>query len=80
MNKEGKAPLPIRSIPCLFQENNPDSTDSLILNLVLVYFHGNGEDIFHALELTSFLKQYLNLNVLSVEYPGYSTYPMPSNN
>ena len=43
-------------------------------NYIVIYFHGNGEDIFHSLTLTQFLAEYLNMKVLAVEYPGYSVY------
>jgi len=40
----------------------------------LIFFHGNAEDIFIAKELGEKLKDYLYMNVLIVEYPGYSIY------
>jgi len=43
-------------------------------NKILVYFHGNGEDIYLAYDLLSHIRNNLNIHVLAVEYPGYGLY------
>ncbi|EAR99030.2 alpha/beta superfamily hydrolase (macronuclear) [Tetrahymena thermophila SB210] len=55
-------------IPCLFLKSYSPS------NYVLIYFHGNGEDISLSYELTDHLRNTLKLNVLAVEYQGYGIY------
>ncbi|KAL4507253.1 hypothetical protein ABPG72_002046 [Tetrahymena utriculariae] len=55
-------------IPCLFLKSNSPS------NYVLIYFHGNGEDISLSYELTDHLRNALKINVLAVEYQGYGIY------
>ena len=39
-----------------------------------IYFHGNAEDIFVARDLADKLRFCFDLNILIVEYPGYSLY------
>jgi len=41
---------------------------------LLIYFHGNAEDIGLAMELLVFLKDMLKVHVLAMEYPGYGVY------
>ena len=55
-------------IPCLFYRN-PTSSNYLI------YFHGNSEHIFKIEHYGLDFRSYLDMNVLLVEYPGYSIYP-----
>mmetsp|Transcript_25355 Transcript_25355/g.22397 ORF Transcript_25355/g.22397 Transcript_25355/m.22397 type:complete len:152 (-) Transcript_25355:445-900(-) len=40
----------------------------------MIYFHGNGEDIYLAYDLLTHIRNNLNINVLAVEYPGYGLY------
>lgn len=40
----------------------------------LILFHGNAEDIFAARDIADVLRTNLFMNVLIVEYPGYSIY------
>ena len=47
-------------------EDRKDHTDR-----VLLYFHGNAEDLFHNLYFLQQLKQYFGVSVLAMEYPGY---------
>lgn len=54
-------------IPCLFFPLK-ETRDFLL------YFHGNSEDIFQSELIGSYLKSYLNMNVILIEYPGYSIY------
>ena len=55
-------------IPCLFYRN-PKSSNYLI------YFHGNSEHIFQIEFYGLDFRSYLDMNVILVEYPGYSIYP-----
>lgn len=41
---------------------------------VLIFFHGNAEDVGLSAELMEHLVDSLKLHVLSVEYPGYGIY------
>ena len=55
-------------IPCLFiQEYNQCSK-------FLIFFHGNAEDIFISELFGQLISENLNMNVIIVEYPGYSIY------
>ena len=54
-------------IPCLFFRN-PSSSNYLI------YFHGNSEHIFQIEHYGLDFRSYLDMNVIMVEYPGYSIY------
>jgi hypothetical protein len=55
-------------IPCLFYRN-PNSSNYLI------YFHGNSEHIFQIEYYGLDFRSYLDMNIIIVEYPGYSIYP-----
>jgi len=55
-------------VPCLFLPYEPGSTK------VLVYFHGNAEDIGLALPLLDILKNQLKVHIIAIEYPGYGIY------
>ena len=57
-------------IPCLFLL----AITKRISRNFLIYFHGNAEDIFGARDMGEKLRLNLNMNVLIVEYPGYSIY------
>ena len=54
-------------IPCLFLRNNESSN-------FLIYFHGNSEDIFGVENNGLYFKSNFNMNIIIVEYPGYSIY------
>ncbi len=41
---------------------------------MLIYFHGNAEDVGLASELLDFIRSLLKVHVLAVEYPGYGIY------
>jgi hypothetical protein len=41
---------------------------------MLIYFHGNAEDVGLSYEMLDHLRSSLKLNVLAVEYPGYGIY------
>ncbi|KRX09336.1 hypothetical protein PPERSA_09220 [Pseudocohnilembus persalinus] len=58
-----KSPIPCLYLP--FQEGS----DS-----ILIYFHGNAEDLGYSYDFANALRKNLQINVLSVEYPGYGAY------
>lgn len=41
---------------------------------LLIYFHGNAEDLGLSYELVDHLRTSLEMHVMSVEYPGYGAY------
>ena len=55
-------------IPCLFIQEYEQRSKFLI------FFHGNSEDIFISELLGQYLSEFLKMNVIIVEYPGYSIY------
>ena len=44
---------------------------------VLIFFHGNGEDLGTAYQLCDQIRSSLDLNVFGVEYPNYGVYEDP---
>ena len=68
--KQSKDKLSQESIPCLFL-HPPDlnKTKNFIIS-----FHGNAEDIFSAKIFAESLYKKTLMNVIMVEYPGYSIY------
>ena len=54
-------------IPCMFYRNKNSQN-------IMICFHGNSEDIFTTETYALDLRSYLNMNILFVEYPGYSLY------
>lgn len=54
--------------PCIFMQHLLGSSK------LLLYFHGNAEDIGLAYDLCSQLRYHLKVHVLIVEYPGYGLY------
>ena len=68
-NEDIPKPNEEKYIPCLFViEYNCSSN-------FLIYFHGNAEDIFSCELLGFHLSSELHMNIIIVEYPGYSIYP-----
>ena len=41
---------------------------------VIIYFHGNAEDVGHGYFINEILKKAANAHVISIEYPGYGVY------
>ena len=41
---------------------------------VIIYFHGNAEDVGHGFYVNEILKKAANAHVISIEYPGYGVY------
>ena len=66
----------IEYIPCLFL---PDRTGRKSKNFLLL-FHGNAEDIFQARSLGEKFRDYLYMNIIIMEYPGYSIYKSSEKN
>lgn len=58
----------IDHIPCLFLPYDEGSSK------IVIYFHGNAEDIGLAFDLLYLVGQKLQMHVLAVEYPGYGLY------
>ena len=75
IEKEDNNPSPKNYIPCMFYRNINSQN-------FLICFHGNSEDIFTTETFGLDFRSYLNMNVLFVEYPGYSLYldPKPESN
>lgn len=55
-------------IPCLFVRSVEPS------EVIMVYFHGNAEDIGKNKEFMTLISKCLKIHVLAVEYPGYGIY------
>lgn len=71
-------PKPIQKesyIPSLFLINEVKK----ISENFLIFFHGNGEDIFGARNICEKLKEKLKMNTLIVEYQSYSIYNYETN-
>eukprot|EP00826_Nyctotherus_ovalis_P051345 TRINITY_DN6411_c0_g1_i3.p1 TRINITY_DN6411_c0_g1~~TRINITY_DN6411_c0_g1_i3.p1 ORF type:complete len:316 (+),score=13.58 TRINITY_DN6411_c0_g1_i3:116-1063(+) len=58
-----------KHIPCLYISSEHPSSK------LLVYFHGNAEDVGQTCGLLETLSNYLNVHVLAMEYPSYGIYP-----
>ncbi|CAI2375165.1 unnamed protein product [Moneuplotes crassus] len=56
-------------IPCLFLPYTQGSTK------IMIYFHGNAEDLGQAYQLLNHIRNTLKLHVIAVEFPGYGIYP-----
>ena len=59
----------IEHIPCLLLKDLKSKSKNFLL-----FFHGNAEDIFGAKVMADKLRMKLNINILIIEYPGYSLY------
>ncbi len=57
-----------KEIPCLFFPQAHGTSK------ILLFFHGNAEDVGIAAELLDYLRSMLMVHVLAVEYPGYGVY------
>ena len=56
------------TIPCMYTPYRFGSSK------LMIYFHGNAEDIGLAQELLTYIRDNMKINLLSVEYPGYGIY------
>ena len=54
------------NIPCWLEKCESDK--------LVVFFHGNAEDIGISYDFIKIMTQYLKVNVLAMEYPGYGIY------
>ena len=66
MVKQSKRP----PIPCLYLKEKTVGSSKL-----LIYFHGNAEDVGLSYRDLDLLKKSLKINILAMEYPGYGVYP-----
>ena len=55
-------------IPCLYLPYQNGSSK------ILLYFHGNAEDVGISYEMLDHFRNSLKINVLAMEYPGYGVY------
>lgn len=55
-------------IPCLFVPSDVGG------NKLVLYFHGNAEDVGLAFDLIATFGELMQMHVLAVEYPGYGLY------
>jgi pimeloyl-ACP methyl ester carboxylesterase len=56
------------SIPCFLLQSKEGSSK------VIIYFHGNAEDLGLSFEILDTLRCVLKVHILAVEYPGYGVY------
>lgn len=56
------------SIPCLMLKSEEGS------NKIMLYFHGNAEDLKLSYELIDLFRTVLHIHVIAVEFPGYGLY------
>ncbi len=61
----GKEP---HHIPCLYMPVHSGSSK------VLLYFHGNAEDLGNTYDLLKLMRDYLGIHMIAVEYPNYGIY------
>ena len=59
-----------KHIPCIFIR---DRSSRLSKNFI-IFFHGNAEDVFSARSIGYSLYKKIGMNIIIVEYPGYSIY------
>lgn len=57
-------------VPCLFLPNKSSEPTSKIV----IYFHGNAEDVGLASEMLDYIRYMMHVHILAVEYPGYGIY------
>jgi abhydrolase domain-containing protein 17 len=58
----------VQSIPCFLLQYLEGSSK------LMIYFHGNAEDLGLSYEIVDMLRSVLHMHVLAVEYPGYGVY------
>lgn len=56
-------------VPCLFLPCIRSQSNKLI-----IFFHGNGEDLGTTYQLCDIIRTELQINLLAVEYPAYGVY------
>ena len=55
-------------IPCLYMPYAMGSSK------LMIYFHANAEDVVLSNELLDYVRAFLRVNILAIEYPGYGLY------
>ena len=68
--------LGLYSHPHSTKNDSVTSIDPYKLKLI-VFFHGNAEDLGISYEMLDHLRTALKINVIAVEYPGYGVYEDP---
>lgn len=63
-------PVPHSCIPCLFIDSDPDRPKGK----VLLYFHGNAEDLGITFTQLLLLRDILGVRIIAMEYRGYGLY------
>ena len=58
-------------VPCLYLPYLKGS------NKLIIFFHGNAEDLGISYEMLDHMRSALKINVLAVEYPSYGVYTDP---
>ena len=58
----------VEHIPCLYLPHEEGG------NKIVLYFHGNAEDIGLAFDLLYLFGQRMEMHVMAIEYPGYGLY------
>lgn len=58
-------------VPCLYLPYLKGS------NKLILFFHGNAEDLGISYEMLDHLRTALKINVMGIEYPGYGVYEDP---
>ena len=57
----------LSGVPCLLMPVKESTA-------VILYFHGNAEDLGHSAIVCKMLQRFFNAHVVAVEYPGYGVY------
>ena len=65
-SSESKDYVPCLFLPCLKGSNK-----------LIIFFHGNAEDLGISYEMLDHMRTALMINILAVEYPGYGIYMDP---
>lgn len=60
-------------MPCLYLDSMVGS------KYLIIYFHASGEDIKTSKGLLNYIRNSYQVNVLAMEYPGYSIYKGSAN-
>lgn len=68
INDESDKIKSLGHIPCLYLDSHVNSP------ILMIFFHGNGEDISLAYDFLNHIRNNLAINILAVEYPGYGLY------
>ena len=61
-------------IPCLYLPYMSAGRGS---NKLLLFFHGNAEDLGISYQMLDHMRSMLHVNILAMEYPSYGAYACP---